>query len=133
MREQILALRAQGKSYREIEKELGCSKGTIAYHCSDGQKEKTVERAKQRRINQFAEIAKLKDVPCADCGNKFPPECMDFDHVSGDKIGQVAHLVTCRGFQVALDEIEKCEVVCANCHRTRTKNRGRAGWNRKIL
>lgn len=36
---QILKLRAEGKSYRQIQKILGCSKSTIAYHC-DGGKEK---------------------------------------------------------------------------------------------
>ena len=36
----ILKLRAEGKSYREIEKILSCSKSTIAYHC-DGGKEKS--------------------------------------------------------------------------------------------
>jgi DNA-binding CsgD family transcriptional regulator len=29
----IITLRKQGKSYREIEKELGCSRNTISYHC----------------------------------------------------------------------------------------------------
>ena len=25
-------------------------------------------------------ILELKSKPCLDCGNVFPPECMDFDH-----------------------------------------------------
>lgn len=32
-KQDIIRLRKQGKSYREIENELECSKGTIAYHC----------------------------------------------------------------------------------------------------
>lgn len=127
MREQILELRAQGFSYRQIQEQLGCSKSTIAYHCTEGQKEKVAESNRARRLKQNKEIAKFKNVPCADCGNKFPPECMDFDHLE-EKSGQVAHLVASKGWQTVLDEIKKCEVVCANCHRTRTKNRGRAGW-----
>ena len=39
-KEDILRLRSEGKSYREIEKALGCSKSNIAYHC-DGGKEKS--------------------------------------------------------------------------------------------
>ena len=46
-RDKIIELRAQGKSYREIQQELGCSKGTIAYHCGPGQKQKTRERNQQ--------------------------------------------------------------------------------------
>jgi DNA-binding CsgD family transcriptional regulator len=34
MKENILNLRNEGKSYNEISKILGCSKGTISYHCS---------------------------------------------------------------------------------------------------
>lgn len=48
MKEEILKLREEGKSYREINLILGCSKGTIAYHCGKGQKEKTQKR---RKIN----------------------------------------------------------------------------------
>jgi 5-methylcytosine-specific restriction endonuclease McrA len=51
MKEKILELKTQGKSYNEIAKILKCSKGTIAYHCGDGQKEKTDIRRKKRLEN----------------------------------------------------------------------------------
>jgi Zn finger protein HypA/HybF involved in hydrogenase expression len=35
MKEKILKLRRDGKTYNEIKKELGCSKGTISYHCKN--------------------------------------------------------------------------------------------------
>lgn len=44
MKEKILNLWAEGKNYDEIKKILGCSKGTISYHCGIGQKEKTQHR-----------------------------------------------------------------------------------------
>lgn len=37
LKPQILTLRNQGKSYREIQKELNCSKGTINYHCKENE------------------------------------------------------------------------------------------------
>lgn len=49
MKEKILELRKQGKSYSQIQKELGCSKGTIAYHCGNGQIEKSKQRTKKNR------------------------------------------------------------------------------------
>lgn len=66
-------------------------------------------------------IDKLKDVKCADCGNKFPPCAMDFDHISGTKDTTIAGAVS-RSWSKnrILKEVEKCEVVCANCHRIRT-------------
>ena len=49
-KDSIIKLRAEGKSYREIQKILGCSKSTIAYHC-DGGKEK-------RRVQDLAKKSK---------------------------------------------------------------------------
>ena len=49
MKEEILKLREQGKTYNEIKGQLGCSKGTIAYHCGEGQKEKNNNRLKMFR------------------------------------------------------------------------------------
>jgi len=51
MKEEILKLRNDGKTYNQIKEILGCSKGTIAYHCGDGQKEKSSRRRKKRREN----------------------------------------------------------------------------------
>ena len=39
-REDILRLRKQGLSYREICKEIGCARSTVSYHCGKGRKEK---------------------------------------------------------------------------------------------
>lgn len=63
-------------------------------------------------------IRDLKDVPCMDCGGKFHYCQMDFDHVRGEKTNNVAQINTSEGI---LSESSKCDVVCANCHRTRTQ------------
>jgi hypothetical protein len=78
-----------------------------------------------RRRNKLAEfVNEFKRRPCADCGGEFPPYLMDFDHVSGDKLDDICGM---RMRTVAREsiraEIEKCEVVCANCHRARTHAR----------
>lgn len=49
MKEQILKLRAEGKTYNEIAKLLSCSKGSISYYCGDGQKEKALLRVAKSR------------------------------------------------------------------------------------
>jgi hypothetical protein len=67
-------------------------------------------------------IAYLKAVPCLDCGQSFPPECMDFDHVRDGKSFSIAHFNN-RSLDALLEEIDKCDIVCANCHRIRTKAR----------
>ena len=68
---------------------------------------------------------KIKSNPCHDCGHKFPACCMDFDHRPGTKkkycIGSmVAHHYNKKLIQ---KELKKCDLVCANCHRIRTRNR----------
>jgi hypothetical protein len=57
--------------------------------------------------------------PCTDCGES-DPIVLEFDHVGGDKEFNIAKGIRDRSWQGLLDEIAKCEVVCANCHRRRT-------------
>jgi len=51
---------------------------------------------------------------------------MDFDHVRGEKLGTVSDLIFGE-IENLLDEMDKCELVCANCHRIRTNARLRGG------
>lgn len=82
------------------------------------------EREKQAialwRASQRSVIEAAKAKPCADCGGTFPSVVMDFDHVRGDKLFNIGSAGAHHGRQALLDEIAKCEVVCANCHRLRT-------------
>lgn len=50
--DKIIELRSQGKSYKQIAKILGCSTGTVTYHCTPGQKEKAKNRVKKLRSKQ---------------------------------------------------------------------------------
>lgn len=87
------------------------------------------QRAKQRlqdaacrlriRLEQRNFLHVLKDVPCRDCGERFDPVCMDFDHRPDEiKLFQLGDLSVGRARLAA--EIAKCDIVCANCHRYRT-------------
>lgn len=49
MKEKILKLRSKGYSYRQIEKKIGCSKSTIAYHCNKTTKNKVIEKTRKYR------------------------------------------------------------------------------------
>jgi hypothetical protein len=73
-----------------------------------------------------------KDKPCTDCKHKFPPECMDWDHIRGRKrfcLGVTQSLT--RSKKQVLAEMAKCELVCSNCHRIRTTRRAREQSRRK--
>jgi hypothetical protein len=69
-------------------------------------------------------LNKLRDVPCSDCGQRFPPCAMDFDHRDpATKSQGVTRMVGRAGIDRILAEAAKCDIVCANCHRARTFHR----------
>ena len=59
MKEEILKLRAEGYTYKQIVATLGCSKSTVSYYCGDGQKEKTNKRTRARR-SKHSSVQKLE-------------------------------------------------------------------------
>ncbi|HEY2714992.1 MAG TPA: hypothetical protein VGI73_02095 [Solirubrobacterales bacterium] len=69
------------------------------------------------------------DHPCKDCGET-DPLVLGFDHLR-DKEFSISKGLVDRNWQSVLDEIAKCEVVCANCHRRRTAKRG--GFARAVV
>jgi len=74
-----------------------------------------------QRRERRRKLSLLKmDRPCYDCGGVFSPECMDWDHRPGtSKLFQIGHAIQ-RKFSLVLEELAKCDLVCANCHRLRT-------------
>jgi len=66
-------------------------------------------------------LAFFRTHPCVDCGEQ-DPVVLEFDHLR-DKSFAIGPALTTRNWQSILDEIEKCEVVCSNCHRRRTARR----------
>lgn len=87
------------------------------------------DRAKKRNQEVVESIRKFiqeqKDKPCQDCGIKYPYYVMDFDHRPGmKKIFNLAQMARIKpSLDVVIKEVEKCDVVCSNCHRIRTYNR----------
>jgi hypothetical protein len=59
--------------------------------------------------------------PCIDCGER-DPVVLEFDHLR-DKKFSIGAKLTVYPWQAILEEIEKCEVVCGNCHKRRTATR----------
>jgi hypothetical protein len=96
-----------------------------------GWEHRTREEQRKEKVGRIAllsaEIDAFKEsTPCLDCGNRFPAVCMDFDHITGEKRASVSSLLGCGYSRTAiLKEIEKCELVCACCHRIRTHSSGR--------
>lgn len=84
----------------------------------------TKSRESQRKSREKrSELVRLaKDSPCVDCGKTFPACTMDFDHVRGEKRFNLSTAHNSgRSLVQVRREIEKCDLICANCHRTRTQ------------
>lgn len=70
---------------------------------------------------QAALLDHLRNLPCADCGRRFPACAMDFDHRDRrTKLHTVTRMVGRASTEAILAEVAKCDIVCANCHRVRT-------------
>jgi hypothetical protein len=83
-----------------------------------------LERRTAYRRDQGKLLAELRTVPCFDCGRTFPYFVMQFDHRDAmTKRYVVTQMVGRAGTQTILDEVAKCDVLCANCHRERTYQR----------
>lgn len=68
----------------------------------------------------------LTEHPCVECGER-DPVVLEFDHVRGDKRADVGYLVGTGGsLRSLIEEVEKCDVRCANCHRRKTASQ--LGW-----
>lgn len=91
--------------------------------CANCHRVRTGSRCKQtsspRYLKGQERLNRLKAVPCKDCGLRFPAIAMDFDHVRGVKAYSLALMKELKWTRV-LEEVSKCEVVCAVCHRKRT-------------
>lgn len=73
----------------------------------------------------------LRRHPCVDCGET-DVLVLEFDHLADKLFNISAAIRGYRSMEALLEEIQKCEVVCANCHRRRTAVRG-GHWRALIL
>lgn len=69
-------------------------------------------------------VLSLRSNPCFDCKDWFLPWQMEFDHLPAFKKMWGIHRVP--NDRVLFNEIAKCQLVCANCHRNRTYERSHA-------
>jgi hypothetical protein len=83
-----------------------------------------LQRVRVRQAGMVELLRDLRRVPCADCGGIFKPYQMDFDH--RDPATKSFNVMTGRAMLMStakvLAEVAKCDIVCVNCHRLRTRD-----------
>lgn len=109
------------KEYQKAHPEKWSTEATriIRKRHYDKHRVRLLDEMKAKRAVIQLRIDKIKSVPCLDCKQCFPPYVMDFDHVRGKKLFQIAGHLHYQWKRVKAG-IKKCDVVCSNCHRFRT-------------
>ena len=87
-------------------------------------KKRTKKRNKSQKQKNKEYVNAVKELTgCVDCGET-NPLVLDFDHVIGEKIMNISDMSrTSYSRETLMNEIDKCEVRCANCHRIATDKR----------
>jgi hypothetical protein len=76
------------------------------------------DRIRHKKVQDFIREYKVS-LGCKDCGYKQHHVALEFDHIGKKEI----NVCLAKSIKQAKKEIEKCEVVCSNCHSIRTFNR----------
>lgn len=101
----------------------------------------TSERERSRRRFrdawqlQAGLLRAFRSAPCADCAKTFPWHVMEFDHRQPEqKVALVTRMAGRASLARLLEEVAKCDIVCANCHRMRTlARRSKTGRSAGVL
>ena len=81
-------------------------------------KENKIREKEYLRIRKEIVLKYLLEHPCVDCGNS-DVRVLEFDH-NGDKREIISRMITNKvNIKILEDEMSKCSVRCANCHRIR--------------
>ena len=113
---------ARGRLWRQAnpEKDRGCRRRATA-HQMVKRNESVVNLTTQIARGHKAILVEYKGGCCKDCGGVFPLCCYDFDHLR-DKVFALGTSLG-RKIEILKSEADKCDLVCANCHRIRTQKR----------
>lgn len=117
-KEDIIRLRDEGKSYREIEKILGCSRGTISYYLGNKEETKmTATNPIQDKARTYSENIRLKKA-CQGCSQYL--HFVQLEYVSIPDLDKaIKDIKTQEDFDAFKKVITNSYVLCSNCNKLR--------------
>lgn len=84
-----------------------------------------IQRNRERIKKIHAYVVEKKQEPCMDCGQSYPYCVMQYDHRPNEQKEFNISWAVAQGYSIERiqKEIDKCDLVCANCHAIRTFQR----------
>ena len=101
-----------------------CQSSYCRRYYSDHREEHNARRYKHQKRYRICNRERLHEFlsgkACVDCAES-DPVVLELDHIRGPKRGNISQMVS-NGVTWAriADELKKCEIRCANCHRRKT-------------
>lgn len=97
-----------------------CNRANLkAHYKNNPQYYHNKRRTHKKHVKELIRNSKLR--PCVDCGQRFHPCAMQYDHIPGtNKRFNISGAITALPVGTVLTEIDKCDLVCAVCHAYRT-------------
>ncbi len=112
---------ARQRKYRALHPER-CKASYAAWRTKNREKLNADRREwDQQRSKMLADYKMAKG--CAKCGYKGHPHALEFDHLPEFVKRANVSVMKSYSLEVLWSEIDKCQVICANCHAIETENR----------
>lgn len=94
-----------------------------------------ITATQRSRSRKHTYVHQIKLQGCSVCGYKKCPAALIFHHKDPlDKTNTVANLVSkCATIEKIQAEIDKCILLCQNCHHELHHGEGKYGWNHRYL
>lgn len=112
-----------------------CHRKYLKWHYSNN-RQKYIDKAhvfnkQHRKQNALRLVEFLRGKGCSKCGET-DLRVLDFDHRDREtKRHGIAKMINTQHWNSILKEIEKCDILCANCHRKRTAKQ--FGWTKHLV
>jgi len=114
------------KQWSEKNKDIISEKNKQRWKNDEEYRLKIKNRTKEYRKQRVQEINEIKrEIGCNNCDEN-DPCCLDFHHKDpSEKTSGISELVhACYSIDCILEEVEKCIILCSNCHRKLHSNIG---------
>lgn len=119
-KEDIFRLRDEGKSYREIEKILGCSRGTISYYLGNNNKKEVIMTETNKYQEKAATLGEnlLMAKPCRGCSQYLHFSQMNFVDIADLSVA-ISKIQNAEDLEAIKLKYSNSDLLCSNCNNLR--------------